>query len=304
MGTPEFAVPSLEILLGAGHTLTAVVTAPDKPRGRGQKISPTAVKSFALSRGLRVLQPESLRELQLSAELRSLHPDLIVVVAFRILPPEIFSIPRLGSFNLHASLLPKYRGAAPIAWALIKGEKETGVSTFFLEEKVDTGGILVQRSLPIFPEDDAGTLHDRLSAIGAEAVLETVRLVEGGNARPVPQDNSSASLAPKLTKEDCRIDWQQSATSIHNRIRGLSPLPGAFTHHQDRLIRIYRSQVLEVSSSGECGAVEVSGHSLAIHTQDKLLAIVELQQEGKRRMNVEEFLRGYAIKTGERLRSA
>ena len=304
MGTPEFSVPSLETLLGAGYTVPAVVTAADKPRGRGQKLSPTAVKSFALSHGLRVLQPENLRKPTFAREVQSLHPDLIVVVAFRILPREIFTIPRLGSFNLHASLLPRYRGAAPINWAIMKGETETGVSTFFLEEVVDTGGVLLQRSVPIAPEDDAGTLHDRLATVGAAVVLETVRMIEEGRARPVPQNNALASPAPKLQKADCQIDWALPARDIHNRIRGLSPSPVAFTFHKGRIIRIYRSQVLDALSSGDHGSVEVSVHSLWVHTGDRLLSILELQQEGKRRMRIDEFLRGYRVATGERFSSS
>lgn len=304
MGTPEFSVPSLETLLGAGYTVPAVVTAADKPRGRGQKLSPTAVKSFALSHGLRVLQPENLRKPTFAREVQSLHPDLIVVVAFRILPREIFTIPRLGSFNLHASLLPRYRGAAPINWAIMKGETETGVSTFFLEEVVDTGGVLLQRSVPIAPEDDAGTLHDRLATVGAAVVLETVRMIEEGRARPVPQNNALASPAPKLQKADCQIDWALPARDIHNRIRGLSPSPVAFTFHKGRIIRIYRSQVLDALSSGDHGSVEVSVHSLWVHTGDRLLSILELQQEGKRRMRIDEFLRGYPVATGERFSSS
>jgi methionyl-tRNA formyltransferase len=228
-----------------------------------------------------------------------LDPDVIVVVAFRILPPEVFLLPRLGSFNLHASLLPQYRGAAPINWAIIRGEKETGVTTFFLEEKVDTGTLLFQERIPILPEDDAGSVHDRLAGLGAELVLKTVQAIEGGTARPLPQDERLASSAPKIFKEDCRIRWSEPAEAIHNRIRGLSPLPAAFTLHGGKTIKLYRSRVLEAPSSAPPGTIEISGDMLLVHTGDRKLEIRELQQEGKKRLGVQAFLRGYRITSGE-----
>ena len=301
MGTPEFAVPSLEILHSNDYHISAVVTASDKPRGRGQLLSPTPVKAFALKHKLPVLQPESLRDSGFAETIRSLNADLIVVVAFRILPKEIFTIPPLGSFNLHASLLPKYRGAAPINWAIINGEKETGVTTFFLEELVDTGNMLLQARIPIKPEDDAGTLHDSLAEVGAEIVLHTVRLIEQGKAVPRKQDDSLASPAPKLFKQDCRIDWSMTAQGIHNRVRGLSPHPTAFTMHNHKVIKLYRTRITGMKSDGESGTVRVSSRDLYICTADNLIAVTELQQEGRRRMVVEEFLRGYHISSGERL---
>ncbi len=301
MGTPEFAVPSLEILLANGYPVSAVVTAPDKPRGRGQVLSPTPIKSVALKHRLPVLQPESLRDPEFASAIRALNPDLIIVVAFRILPKEIFSIPTLGAFNLHASLLPKYRGAAPINWAIINGEKETGVTTFFLEEKVDTGNMLLQARVPIKPDDDAGSLHDTLAEVGAEIVLHTVRLIEQGKMVPRKQDDALASPAPKLFKQDCRINWNEPAQKIHNRVRGLSPLPTAFTMHNGRVIKLYRTQLTDRKSSGEPGSVLLEKKSLFVCTADNFIAVSELQQEGRRRMGVEEFLRGYHLTSGEKL---
>ena len=228
MGTPDFAVPSLEILISNGFILQTVVTAPDRPQGRGLEVRPTPVKTAALRHGLPLLQPESLKDPSFVAAVSSLHPDLIVVVAFRILPREVFSIPRYGAFNLHASLLPQYRGAAPINWAIINGETTTGVTTFFLEEKVDTGGIILQAKLPIGSDDDAGSIHDKLARLGADAVLRTVRLIESGKPAPVPQDNTLATPAPKIFPNDCRIRWDMPAERVRNFIRGLSPFPAAW----------------------------------------------------------------------------
>jgi methionyl-tRNA formyltransferase len=300
MGTPEFAVPTLVTLLEHRYTLPAVVTAPDKPRGRGQQVSSTPVKLIALKHKLPLLQPESLLDTAFAGEVRDLHPDLIVVVAFPILPKEIFALPRLGSINLHASLLPRYRGAAPINWAIINGETETGVTTFFLQEKVDTGNILLQRAVPIGPEDDAGSMHDTLARLGAEVVLETVRTIEEGRAVPRAQDNARASPAPKIFKEDCRIHWNQPAVQVHNFIRGLSPHPAAFVQHDGKVIKIFRSALTD-SAATAAGEVNVDGESLCVSASDRRLAILELQQEGKKRMSAAEFLRGYRIAGGERL---
>ncbi len=300
MGTPEFAVPSLDILVRHGYTIPAVVTAPDKPRGRGQQVTPTSVKIAALHHSIPVLQPESLRDASFLGQLNREQPDLIVVVAFRILPKEVFTLARLGSFNLHASLLPKYRGAAPINWAIINGETETGVTTFFLEEKVDTGTILLQKSTTIGPEEDAGTLHDRLAALGAGVVLETVRLIEEGNAMPRRQDDACASAAPKIRKDDCRIVWSKTAGEVHNFIRGMSPHPAAFVLHGGKVLKLYRSHVTDLPASAEPGTVDVAAGRLSVHTSDRLLTVLELQAEGKRRLGVEEFLRGYRISSGEK----
>jgi methionyl-tRNA formyltransferase len=287
MGTPDFAVPSLKILIDNGYLISAVVTAPDKPRGRGQELSPTPIKQLALQHNISVLQPESLKDPVFGRHIRNLSPDIIVVVAFRILPRDIFTIPRLGSFNLHASLLPKYRGAAPINRAIINGEKETGVTTFFLQDKVDTGNVLLQARIPITDDDDAGTIHDKLAEVGAEIVLHTVKLIELGKANPHTQDDSLSSPAPKIFKNDCRIRWDQPAVTIHNFIRGLSPHPAAFTMHNGKVVKVYKSKVTDDRSIGLPGSLAVSSTSLAVATSDTLLQLVELQQEGRKRMGIE-----------------
>ena len=299
MGTAEFALPALDILLSHEYEIPSVVTAPDRPRGRGQALLPTPVKRRAQEAGLPILQPESLRDPGVAETLRALAPDLIVVVAFRILPREVFTIPRLGSMNLHASLLPRYRGAAPINRAIMNGEPETGVTTFLLDETVDTGKILLQARAPILDEDDAGSLHDRLATIGAEIVLHSVRLLEQGKAAPVPQDDARACPAPKIFKEDCRIGWTRPASAIRNQIRGLAPTPAAFTTHKGKVLKIYRASVAPGRAAP--GVVEVGTASLRAGTGDGLLSIEELQVEGKRRMGIAEFLRGYEITSGELL---
>jgi methionyl-tRNA formyltransferase len=298
MGTAPFAVPSLVTLAENGYAISAVVTGPDRPRGRGRQISPTPVKEIATARSLPVMQPESLKDHAFAGAVRALGPDLIVVVAFRILPPEVFKTPRLGSINLHASLLPRYRGAAPINRAIMNGEVETGVTTFFLEESVDTGNILLQARTPISPDDDAGTLHDRLADVGAEIVLHTVRLVEQGKAIPRPQDPALASPAPKIFKEDCRIDWHAPAEHVRNHIRGLSPSPAAFTTHDGKALKLFRARI--TAGSLEPGTVDVRKDALLVGTADDLIALEDLQQEGKNRMTTGEFLRGYRISPGDR----
>ena len=298
MGTAEFALPLLDLLLANGYDIPAVVTAPDRPRGRGQAMLPTPVKSRAAGAGLPVLQPESLRDPSFAAAAPRPCPDLIVVVAFRILPPEVFTTPRLGSMNLHASLLPRYRGAAPINRALMNGETETGVTTFLLDEHVDTGRILLQARTPMLDADDAGALHDRLAEIGAEVVLHSVRLLEQGKAAPLPQDDSLASPAPKIFKEDCRIDWTRPAAAIRNQIRGLSPAPAAYTMHNEKVLKIFRSSVAAGSASP--GNVEAGKASILVGTGEGILSLEEVQLEGKKRMGIAEFLRGYDITTGEK----
>jgi methionyl-tRNA formyltransferase len=297
MGTAEFAVPSLDALLAAGYHIPVVVTAPDKPQGRGLAMRPSQVKRRALSAGLPVLQPPLLKDPSFADAIRALDPDLIIVVAFRILPPSIFTVPRRGSINLHASLLPRYRGAAPINRAIMMGETETGVTTFLLDEKIDTGGILLQERTPIFPDDDAGSLHDRLEHIGAEVVLRTVRLIEQGKAVPRTQDSSVASPAPKIFHEDCRILWERPANVIRNQIRGLSPAPGAFFHHADRTIKAFRANVVEGRALP--GHVNAGKDFLHVGTGEGLLSLEELQMEGRKRMPVAEFLRGYPVQNGQ-----
>jgi len=300
MGTPEFAVPSLEILLKNNFHVGVVVTAPDKPRGRGQQVSFTPVKDSALKHSLPILQPDSLSDPAFIASLRSYNPSLIVVVAFRILPVEVFALPPMGTFNLHASLLPKYRGAAPINWAIINGEKESGVTTFYLKEKVDTGDVILQARVAIPGTMTAGELHDTLSEVGAEIVLQTVRLIEMGKTAPHPQDQARSTPAPKIFKNDCRIDWKKPASVVHNFIRGLSPSPTAWTMHRGTLLKVYKSIESEIEDRKLApGYVVVEGSKLLITTGNGSVAILEIQQEGKRRMTAEEFLRGYKIVSGD-----
>lgn len=293
MGTPEFAVPSLSLLLANAYEVVGVVTAPDKPSGRGQAVSMSAVKLFAVERKLTVLQPENLKDVEFAAHLKQLQPHVIVVVAFRILPEEVYSIPTNGAFNLHASLLPKYRGAAPINWAIMRGEPETGVTTFLLQKKVDTGGILLQARLPIKADMTAGELHDALADVGAEIVLHTVRLIEQGKARPKPQSDIEATLAPKIFKEDCRVDWKLDAPNVHNFIRGLSPRPCAFAMHRQTSLKLFRSKLSSETCTAEPGRVIEASNRLVVATGSGVIEILELQQEGKRKLPATEFLRGY-----------
>lgn len=294
MGTPAFAVPSLEILLRSNHKISAVVTAPDKPRGRGQKVLESAVKEFAVKNSLKVLQPEKLKSENFISEIKSLNPDLIVVVAFRILPKEVYSIPKFGSFNLHASLLPKYRGAAPINRAIINGESETGVTTFFLLDKVDTGSIIIQKHCDITFDDNAGTLHDKLMNLGAEAVYSSLSLIEetGGNPPVTQQNDTGATPAPKIFKEDCKIEWNNPARKVYNFIRGLSPYPGAYTVHNQKVIKIFKATEADIALSGKPGDFIVNDERIFVRCLDGMLEISVLQLEGKKRLNSKEFLNG------------
>lgn len=296
MGTPEFAVPSLEILLQHGYDIPAVITAADKPGGRSG-LQESAVKKFALSHGLRVLQPEKLKNPEFLEELRALRADLQVVVAFRMLPEVVWNMPPLGTLNLHGSLLPKYRGAAPINWAIINGETETGVTTFLLRHEIDTGDVLFQEKIPIGENDTAGEVHDRMMVLGAQVVLRTVQAIERGEVRPLPQSDAEATHAPKIFTETCRIDFTQPTARVHNFIRGLSPYPGAWTMLDGKTLKI-----LQTLKTGP-GAVALppgqfvsdGKNYLKISTLDGFVEVLELQMEGKRRMNVKDFLNGYKI---------
>ncbi len=300
MGTPEFAVPSLEKLAAHGYKPVAVVTGPDRPRGRGRKPTPTPVKAAAERLGIEtILQPESVKDPAFAEAVAALEPDLIVVVAFRILPPAVFTAARLGAFNLHGSLLPKYRGAAPIHRAVMAGETETGVTTFFLKEKVDTGNVILMKRMPIGPDETTGEVHDRMKELGAEAVLETVRLIEAGEVHPTPQDDRLATPAPKIFKEDCRIPWEKTAAEVHNHVRGLSPHPGAWTMHGDTLLKIYRTKLAE--GAGEPGAVLRADDRLVVACGEGAVEITELQRQGHRRLPAPDFLRGYELRVGDRL---
>ncbi|MBN8586016.1 MAG: methionyl-tRNA formyltransferase [Ignavibacteria bacterium] len=295
MGTPEFAVPSLDALLNTHHKISAVVTVPDKPKGRGQHLSESDVKKFASERGLSILQPSSLKDPDFINDIKEISPDLIVVVAFRILPKNIFKIPKYGSINLHASLLPKYRGAAPINWAIINGERETGVTTFFLQEKVDTGNIIMQKRIDITSDDTAGTLHDKLKTMGAQVLFDTVDLIEnsGGNPLVSKQNNGEATPAPKIFKEDCRINFDTPVDRVYDFIRGLSPYPGAFTEYNGKIIKIFSTVKSHWDSLKGPGRFFIKEGRLYVSTLNEFLEITELQIEGKRRMNSVEFLNGH-----------
>jgi methionyl-tRNA formyltransferase len=294
MGTPLFAAASLKILLNSHHKISAVVTVPDKAKGRGLKLSQSEVKKFALQNDLDVLQPLSLKDKHFIKELKSLEPDLIVVVAFRILPKEIFNIPKYGSINLHASVLPQYRGAAPINWAIINGEKETGVTTFFLEDKVDTGNIILQNYCDISKEDDAGSLHDKLMELGALTVYSTVNLIESSEGNPpvMKQNEFEASPAPKIFKDNCLIKWNEPAEKVYDFIRGLSPYPCAFTNIKKNPLKIFKTVRSHRDNTGKPGSFSVRDGKIFVSCIDEKLEIVELQMGGKRRMSAADFLNG------------
>ena len=293
MGTPDFSIPSLKSIYKSNHELAAVVTAPDKERGRGRKITFTPVKQFAVDKNIPVYQTEKLKgNIEFVDQMKELHPDLFVVVAFRILPKGVFNIPKFGSFNLHGSYLPKYRGAAPIQWALINGETETGLTTFNLAEKVDTGNIYLQEKIEIFPADNFETLHDRMSLLGADLVLRTIELIESGNYELKQQDDSIASSAPKITREICKIDWNKTALEIHNLVRGLSPHPAAFFNYNDKVLKIYKTEIVEKKDLKSFQILQTKTE-LEIGCGKDAIRVLEIQQEGKKRMGIEEFLRGF-----------
>lgn len=304
MGTPEFAVPPLEKLLEQRVPVLLVVTGEDKRAGRGLHLRPSAVKQCALAHGLTVLQPARLDDPGLVDSLQRLRADVFVVVAFRILPSQVFSIPTWGTINIHASLLPKYRGAAPMQWALINGETETGVTTFLINEKVDTGQVLLQRRTPIGPEETLGELQDRLARLGAELLIETLEQLQRGTLVPQPQ-TGLATLAPKITDAIAEIDWHRTAVEICNLIRGLSPVPGAYTQWQGKTLKILRGRVVPAKAGdltpGSVHHVDARAGELLVATGDGVLAITELQVAGKRIMKTSEFLQGHRMAVGEKL---
>lgn len=294
LGTPDFAAASLEKLIQSNMNVVAVITAPDKPKGRGKKLGTSAVKECALKANLPILQPKNLKSEEFLEKLKTYDADLQVVVAFRMLPIAVWNMPRLGTFNLHASLLPQYRGAAPINWAVINGEKETGVTTFFLKHEIDTGEIIFQEKEPIHQSDTVGTLYHRLMQKGALLVLKTVEAIQKNNYPQKPQLSSERlRSAPKIFNEDCEIDWNQNANKIKDFIRGLSPYPGAWTGLNNKIIKIYNSEVTtkEVENAGQ---FIVDNNELFVSCADFQLKVKELQLEGKKRMLVEDFLRGYS----------
>lgn len=295
MGTPEFAVASLDALVQAGAQVVGVVTAPDKPAGRGMKLTESAVKKYAVEKGLHVLQPVKLKDPEFLDALRALKADLQIVVAFRMLPEVVWNMPPLGTVNVHGSLLPQYRGAAPINWAVINGEKITGVTTFKLQQEIDTGHILLQESFPIGEDDSAGDVHDYMKEIGAKLLVKTVEALASGVVEEQPQDNASViKHAPKIFTETGKIDWHKPAFDIHNLIRGLSPYPGAYTYLQDKMLKIYKSKKEIGIPAIPIGTADTNGKTyLKFACEDGFIHVLDLQLEGKKRMNVEDFLRGF-----------
>lgn len=302
MGTPEFAVPSLEAISGSSHELAAVVTVPDKPVGRGLKVQPSPVKKTAGNYGVPIFQPADLLDPNFINELQQVSADLYVVVAFRILPVEVFRIPPLGTINLHASLLPKYRGAAPINWVIINGETQTGLSTIFIQERVDAGDLILQTRVEIGADETAGELHDRLAIAGADLLIETITRIEIGTV-DVRQQAGEFTKAPKLNKELMRINWNAPANKIRNLIRGLSPTPGAFSTLNGKMMKLLRGQVTEALGQDEPGQItlaDAKSGRIVVACGSGALVINELQPEGKRPMSSKEYLIGHAVNVGEK----
>jgi methionyl-tRNA formyltransferase len=301
MGTPRFALPSLQILVDRSEQIAAVVTQPDRPAGRGQHIVPPPIKELALKHHLPVLQPGKVRDSQFIAQIKELSPDLIVVVAFgQILPRSLLDIPPYGCVNVHASLLPFYRGAAPINWVLINGETETGVTLMLLDEGMDTGDMLLQEKLPIVPEDTVATLHDRLAQNGARLLGKALDELGSAGWTSIPQDHAKATYAPLLKKEDGLIQWQKSAREIHNQIRGMNPWPGCFTYFNGKLLKVFAVEVGEQQAKETPGSIiEISESGITVATGTDSLILKEIQLEGKKRLSVEEFVKGKAIKAGD-----
>ncbi len=307
MGTPDFAVASLEILVRNGYNIVGVVTAPDKPAGRGQQVQQSAVKQFAVQHHLNVLQPTNLKDDGFYNELKALQADLQIVVAFRMLPERVWNMPPMGTYNVHASLLPNYRGAAPINWAIINGEKESGVTTFKLKHEIDTGSILLQEKVIITPDMNAGELHDTLMVVGADLLLRSVKEIVKGNAQLKEQNDLLRSgeepkHAPKLFKGNCKIDWSRGGEQIHNLVRGLSPYPCAWTStklaEKDITFKIYRSQFVQGQNNVRPGTIFCDGKQLKVACLGGYLHITELQMEGKKKMGTEDFLRGFSFPAG------
>lgn len=304
MGTPEFALPSLKKLLASDHDVLAVVTRPDRPKGRGLREAPPPVKILAEDHGLVVFQPEKLREESFVRRLSELKADLFVVVAFRILPREVYTMPLKGTIDLHPSLLPKYRGAAPINWAIVNGESQTGITIFFIGEEVDAGDTILQRAVPIGPDETAGELSERLADIGAQVLLEALKAIDQGQVSGATQSGEEPSPAPKLKREDGRIDWTKSASQLKDLIRGLNPWPGAFTTCGGKSLKIHRALVVDQSPQGAQPGQVVKAdprHGIIVSTGKGQLYLQEVQLEGRRRMSSAEFLRGLSLKEGDLL---
>jgi len=297
MGTPEFAVGILDTIIKNNYDVVGVITAADKPAGRGQKIKYSAVKEYALANNLTLLQPTNLKDESFLAELKALKANLQIVVAFRMLPKVVWEMPSLGTFNLHASLLPNYRGAAPINWAIINGETTTGVTTFFIDDKIDTGAMILNSEIAIEPEENAGQLHDRLMLLGSETVIDTLKVIENGNVTTtIQKDDAEIKTAYKLNKENCKIDWTKSGDEIINLIRGLSPYPASWCFLKDKneelSIKIYEAKLVLEPHSYEVGSLISSKKEIKIAIKDSFIQLLSLQLPGKKRMQVAELLNG------------
>lgn len=298
MGTPAFAVASLNALLQAKMNVVGVVTAPDKLAGRGMQLQQSAVKQFALAHNLPILQPEKLKSSEFFEALKQWKPDLQVVVAFRMLPEQIWSFPPMGTLNVHGSLLPQYRGAAPINWAIINGEKETGVTTFQLQHAIDTGAILLQDRIPIAPNNTAGKIHDTMMEVGAQLLVKTLHGLFDNSIKAVPQKqvigNDALKHAPKIFTKDCEIDWDKSCAAIHNLIRGLAPFPGAITKIDGKIVKLFLTEIIDAIPSEAAGSFITDGKTFAkIACKDGYIGLADIQWEGKKRMPIIDFLRGY-----------
>ena len=300
MGTPEFAVGILDTIIKNNYEVVGVITAADKPAGRGQKIKYSAVKEYALENNLNLLQPTNLKDETFLAELKSLNANLQVVVAFRMLPEVVWRMPKLGTFNLHASLLPNYRGAAPINWAIINGETKTGVTTFFIDDKIDTGAMILNKEIGISSDESAGELHDRLMLLGSEAVVETLSLIEKGNiVTIIQQDNHEIKTAYKLNRENCKIDWTKSVAEIHNLIRGLSPYSSAWCFFKDNgeewNVKIYEAKIISENHTYNIGSIITSKKEIKIAVKDGFIQILSIQFPGKKKMQTNELLNGISF---------
>jgi methionyl-tRNA formyltransferase len=306
MGTPDFAVTILDAVIKENYKVVGVITAPDKPAGRGRKIQESAVKRYAITHGLKILQPKNLKNLEFLEALKALNANLQIVVAFRMLPQVIWQMPEYGTFNLHASLLPQYRGAAPINWAIINGEQQTGVTTFFIDEKIDTGEMILQEVIEIKPNETAGQLHDKLMHLGSDVVIRTIKLIASGKPNTTKQkDVNPLKTAPKLTKENSRINWEASPKSIVNLIRGLNPYPLAWTtlrngnevHH----LKIYKVHFIEKTHNYEIGKINTSKQNIDVAVRNGMIRIDELKLQGKRKMNAKDLLNGFKFSTDSKM---
>lgn len=300
MGTPDFAVAGLDLLRRSGYPIVGVITAPDKPAGRGRAIQQSAIKKYAMANGIKILQPTNLKSKEFHEQLASLNANLQIVVAFRMLPKAVWEMPELGTFNLHASILPQYRGAAPINWAIINGEQKTGVTTFFIDEQIDTGAIIMQRECPIMPDESAGNLHDKLMKLGAELILETVEQIAENKVTTKSQSKLGVlKEAPKLTRENCKIDWSKAGMEVFNLIRGLNPYPGAWcwlnNGNQNKQLKIFEASFIDEKHGYAIGQLRVEHKNLTIYLSDGKLLIHELQLEGKRKMKAIDVINGGTI---------